>query len=189
MIGIYKITNLIDEKCYIGKSTNIDNRFKQYRSLREDRTNQHLYRAFLKYGLDNFSFEIIEECSKAELNDREIYWINYYKSINSDGMYNIAAGGAGGDTITGLSDEAYDNYIKKISKPRTEEFRKSQSERFSGENNPMYGKTGSLTQKKAVSNRVKGTKWINNGVEQTFVKPEELNHYLLNGWQLGMLKK
>jgi len=46
-----------------------------------------------KYGIDNFSFEVIEECSLEELNDKEKYWIKYYDSHNSSNGYNLTDGG------------------------------------------------------------------------------------------------
>lgn len=183
--GIYRIRNLVNGKCYIGKSVDIYHRFKEHREGR--RSSAILQRAFNKYGLENFSFEIIEECNKEDLCSREDYWIESTGSrING---YNIAAGGQGGDTITSLPKERYDSYISKLSKPRRDGFSEEQSARFSGENNPMYGNHTSDYQKKVVSERVSGTHWINNGISQTFAKGDKLREYLDNGWSLGMLNK
>lgn len=52
-----------------------------------------------KYGLDKFSFEVIEECRQEDLNDREIYWIKYYDSTNTEKGYNIKLGGNSGGNI------------------------------------------------------------------------------------------
>ena len=95
--GIYKITNMINNKVYIGKSNNIERRFSEHKSPYEwSRTpNKPLYLAFQKYGLMNFMFDIIEECDDTKLNDREKYWIDYYNSTNSDIGYNILSGGDG----------------------------------------------------------------------------------------------
>ncbi len=97
-IGIYKITNLINNKSYIGKSKNIENRFAYHKMpscwLKEK--NKPLYRAFQKYGIDSFTFDIIEECSADELNNKEIYWIGYYNSYKNG--YNATIGGDGGKT-------------------------------------------------------------------------------------------
>lgn len=92
MIGIYKITNQINGKCYIGQSVNITRRWKDHRTRYQTEDNL-LYRAIRKYGLENFSFEIIEECSQEKLNEREIYWIAFYNSANSDKGYNLTTGG------------------------------------------------------------------------------------------------
>ena len=65
MIGIYKIENLINGKVYIGQSNNIERRFSQHQSSYEQKRflDKPLYKAFAKYGIENFSFTIIEECS------------------------------------------------------------------------------------------------------------------------------
>lgn len=97
--GIYKITNQINNKCYIGKSCNIENRFNVHRAyLNQLRDwNKPLYRAFRKYGLDSFNFEIIEDLKEQYdmlCNKRERYWIKYYSSYGSNG-YNGTRGGDG----------------------------------------------------------------------------------------------
>lgn len=95
MIGIYKITNLINGKIYIGQSVKIKNRWQQHKQeVKSNRTNTLLYNAMRKYGLDNFSFEVIEECDKDQLNEREIYWISYYDSFNKEKGYNMTPGGS-----------------------------------------------------------------------------------------------
>lgn len=98
MIGIYKIENLINGKIYIGQSTDIARRWYQHKKYAEKqytgdrkRYYQHLYNAMRKYGIDNFSFEVLEETSVAQLNEREQYWIEYYHSYE-DG-YNNTRGG------------------------------------------------------------------------------------------------
>lgn len=81
--GIYKITNIQNQHCYIGQSRNIENRWKNHQiaahNPNDDCYEYPLYRAFRKYGIENFKFEIIEKCSIDILNEREQYWINYYK--------------------------------------------------------------------------------------------------------------
>ena len=76
--GIYKITNLVNGKVYIGQSQDIYSRWKEHKYARNKRECFALYGAFKKYGLDNFSFEIVEECSRDMLNDREDYWQEYF---------------------------------------------------------------------------------------------------------------
>ena len=87
IIGIYKITNLLNNKIYIGQSNNIERRFQEHKS----RNIIPIDQAIQKYGKENFSFEIIEECSLEQLNDRETYWIIKYNSI--DNGYNFSLGG------------------------------------------------------------------------------------------------
>lgn len=97
MCGIYKITNMKNNKMYIGQSVNIESRWKKHRtgpfSENNNQYNSSLYRAIRKYGIQNFRFEVIEECSKENLNDREIFWIGYYYSNNPDIGYNLTSGG------------------------------------------------------------------------------------------------
>lgn len=73
MIGIYKITNTINQKSYIGQSNCIERRFTQHKSPYEQArfADKPLYKAFKKYGIENFSFKIIEECPIEKLNERE----------------------------------------------------------------------------------------------------------------------
>lgn len=97
MIGIYKVENLINGKIYIGQSVNIENRWKEHRygpyTTTSSQYNTPFYRAIRKYEVENFSFEVIEECEPEELNEREIYWISKYKSTNLDKGYNLTKGG------------------------------------------------------------------------------------------------
>lgn len=81
MIGIYKITNLVNGKVYIGQSRDLHRRYLTHlRELRQRKhINYHLQNAWNKYGENNFKFEIIEECLEKQLNDKETYWFNYYK--------------------------------------------------------------------------------------------------------------
>lgn len=92
--GIYKITNKINGKCYIGQSNNIHRRWKQELAPNA-KLNPHLARAFEKYGIDNFEFEIIEECEREDLNERERFYIEIYNSINPALGYNKTLGGDG----------------------------------------------------------------------------------------------
>jgi group I intron endonuclease len=88
---IYKTTNLINGKFYIGKDKHNDPKYFGSGKI--------LKQAIKKYGIDNFIKEIIEECySEQQWLEREIYWIDYYNAINEG--YNIALGGNGGDTIS-----------------------------------------------------------------------------------------
>lgn len=92
--GIYKITNKINGKCYIGQSNDINRRWQQELSPNA-KLNPHLARAFEKYGTYNFEFEIIEECHRELLNEREQFWINLYNSADKNFGYNKTLGGDG----------------------------------------------------------------------------------------------
>jgi len=84
MAYIYKITNSINNKVYIGKtSKTIEERFKEHilDSKRERCEKRPLYNAFIKYGIENFFVEEIEKVPTDEkASEREIYWIEYYRS-------------------------------------------------------------------------------------------------------------
>lgn len=96
-IGIYKITNTINNKIYIGQSVHIEKRWYDERRRAFDETAiEYDYprsRAFRKYGLDHFLFEIIEECTVDLLNEREQYYIKLYNSVVPYG-YNLTLGGS-----------------------------------------------------------------------------------------------
>ena len=100
--GIYKITNLKNGKVYIGKSLNIKARFAAHKSYYKtnapSKNNRYwhnrLYTAMREDGIENFSFEIVEECSSQDLNDRERYWIQFFNSYENG--YNMTLGGDGG---------------------------------------------------------------------------------------------
>jgi group I intron endonuclease len=92
-MGIYKITNP-KGKIYIGKSKNIENRFKSYKKLQHCSQQRKLYNSLKKYGFENHLFEIIEECSLEKLNKKEIYWIQHFNSTKQG--LNLTLGGDGG---------------------------------------------------------------------------------------------
>ena len=96
MIGIYKITNLTNNKVYIGQSVNITRRLQEHKTGHNK--NSSIDQAIRQEGLENFKFEIIECCNFNNLNEREKYWIQYYNSY-LDG-YNDTAGGAGRPKLT-----------------------------------------------------------------------------------------
>ncbi len=87
IIGIYKITNKLNGKCYIGQSVDILLRWQEHNHKQGKRTSI-IKQALHKYGIDNFTFEVLEECSKEELNAKEIQYIFKLKP-----QYNIRGGG------------------------------------------------------------------------------------------------
>lgn len=100
--GIYLIQNKINNKVYIGLSVDIEERWQHHRSLylniNSKEANKPLYLAFRKYGIENFDFQILEECSLEELFDKEKYYIKLYDCCILDGYdkgYNLTRGGEG----------------------------------------------------------------------------------------------
>jgi len=81
--GIYRITNINSKMCYVGQAVDIADRWRQHikRAIgAEPRTQNKLYPAMYKEGLENFTFEIIEECDQSQLNRQEDYWQEFYKA-------------------------------------------------------------------------------------------------------------
>lgn len=79
--GIYKITNIKNQMCYVGQAVNIADRWKQHikRGIgAEAPTRNKLYPAMLEIGVENFTFEIVEECDRSKLNEREDYWQEFF---------------------------------------------------------------------------------------------------------------
>lgn len=94
--GIYVITNNINNKQYVGLSKDCWKRWadhfsKSYYSKKEDDLKKALYMAMRKYGRENFSFSILEECPEEQLSEREIYWINKLDTYHNG--YNETPGG------------------------------------------------------------------------------------------------
>lgn len=146
---IYKITNKINNKIYIGQTIRtLEERVKEHKRKK----NCSLYKAFNKYGIENFDFEIIEKCnSTEEMNEKEIYWIKYYDCLMPKG-YNLCEGGGQTNGYTHKEESKI-----KMSKNRG---------RYYGENNPFYGKTHTLEQKQKWSKERKG-KDLSKAIEKS----------------------
>lgn len=94
MAFIYKVTNNINQKVYIGKTDrDVETRWKEHKRHAKALSHIVFYKALLKYGFDNFTIETIEECDISVLNAREEYWINFFDSFFSG--YNGTLGGEG----------------------------------------------------------------------------------------------
>lgn len=122
---IYKITNTINNKIYIGQTTKtLEERKKSYHSTYKS-CRRPIESAMAKYGFENFTWEIIDYANtRKELDEKERYWISFYNSLTPNG-YNVELGG---------------NSIGKHS----EETKRKISEAQKGELNHMYGKKGKL---------------------------------------------
>lgn len=92
--GIYKLTNLKNQKAYIGQAVDLSTRWKDHikAGLGIDTPSNILYKAMTADGVENFSFEVLEECERSELNNRETYWIDFYNTTTFG--YNMTKGGA-----------------------------------------------------------------------------------------------
>jgi group I intron endonuclease len=146
---IYKVTNIVNGKMYIGQTVyDLKKRKGQHLySVKSYKDNFYFHRAIRKYGPDNFKWKIIHECDNINFLDRfEIFYIGYYDTYNNG--YNLTLGGGG--SVGG-----------KVSA----ETRHKLSIANSGKNNPMYGKKRSVEFKKKMSEAKKGKKNPNYGKE------------------------
>jgi group I intron endonuclease len=148
MFYIYRITNLINGKTYIGQH--------KYKDLNDDYmgSGKHLKAAQAKYGIENFKKEII--CKnvqyKETIDDMEKFYIKKEREQNPNGCYNIADGGQGGSINKGMHWKLSEEHKRNISeakkgernpqygKPLSEEHKRKISEALKGERNPQYGK-------------------------------------------------
>ena len=138
--GVYCIENMINNKRYIGQSVDIYKRWKHHKNELNNgkHHNYHLQSSWNSYGESCFKFYILENCDISLLDNREIYYINFYNTKNCDYGYNLNDGGSGNQA------PSY-------------EIRRRMSENHadvSGENNPNYGKHMSEeTKRKMIANR------------------------------------
>lgn len=167
---IYKITNQINSKIYIGQDKHNNPNYLGSGKI--------LHLAFKKYGTENFIKEIIEECeSKEHLDERERYWINFYKSTDRNIGYNIALGGKGGDTISNHPDrdlirQKHSEWMqennptrgRKKSEDEIERWKDSFIGKYTGENSPNFGKKHNDDSKIKMSEARK--KWHENLTEE-----------------------
>lgn len=110
MVGIYKIENLINHKIYIGQSVHIERRWGEHCRAK---AKSLIGKAIHKYGKENFSFTILEECLVGQLNEKEEYYIHYFNSIVPNG-YNIMDYCNNGQTSYVLDKEILQEIIDKI---------------------------------------------------------------------------
>lgn len=137
---IYKATNLINGKYYIGKTTTtLEKRIRAHKTA-STKKKWVFYHAILKYGFDNFKWEILSECGDLDvLNELE----KKYISENIDG-YNIAKGGNGGDTFTNNPNkEQLRENVSKFHKDKvlTEEHKDKISKAHEGKCKPWASET------------------------------------------------
>jgi len=156
---IYQIKNKINEKKYIGKTEKtIQSRWSSHCKNAKNNVNRYLYDAMNKYGINNFSVDMIEVCEDVRtLNEREKYWINFYKTTNKEFGYNMQEGGTGGAQPYEIRMRAGKKIsIKNTGKKRTDEFKIQCSKRMIGDKNPakrleVREKIGSTLKRKYLS--------------------------------------
>ena len=90
MTGIYLVTNKVNGHQYVGQSVDIKRRWMEHTCPSSINNNRTINKAYRKYGKENFVYEVLEECSESELDEREIYWIEKLHPV-----YNMNKGGVG----------------------------------------------------------------------------------------------
>ena len=187
---IYKITNNINQKFYIGKTINdIKKRFACHKSNAKSNKNTILCNAFRKYGSENFSISIIEAniLSESDLNNKEIYWISLLKP-----QYNMTLGGEGvsghspsKETRLKISISNKNNNIKRTVEQRNNisiknKGRKRTVEQIHNISNSQKGKKLSYSHKLKISNSIKGISKPKNVCRISDRKEMNLSHF--NRW-------
>jgi group I intron endonuclease len=158
---IYKITNKVDGKIYIGQTIQVlEYRWRKHRNVGSNCC--YLKRAFNKYGIDNFDFKLICICFDEDLNKYEIQYMEKYNSMVPNG-YNLRKGGNSG--------KHHEETKKKIS-----ESLKGRTDIFRPKTNYRLGKHHSEETKKKISDALKGrTDMIKNKINAKNIIIKEKN--------------
>lgn len=193
---IYKTTNLVNGKIYIGqhKSETLDlTRYKGSGTLLKEQ--------FQKFGWSNFKCELLEECfSASELDEKEIYWIDYYQSRDPAVGYNISQGGTEGCYFRGCHHTKEEKKkISNSSKDRVSIHKNSINKRVKKDTLEYYLAEGwqlgtikrapTQQEKEVRGNKIrlrkKGCKYYTNGTKIIFVNPEQIAEIELEGFFPG----
>jgi group I intron endonuclease len=147
---IYKITNTLDNKCYIGQTiTNIEERWRHHKTNSSNCL--YLKNAFKKYGINKFKFEIVCICFDDDLNRFEIEYIKHFNSLVPNG-YNLKAGGKCGGKL-------HQETKEKISKTLTEKYKNGYVHQYKDNKHPWLGRKHTLESKIKISISLTGRKF------------------------------
>ena len=154
---VYVIRNQVTCKVYIGQTKNPKGRKAgHWCAGRTGNPDTLLYRSMRKHGVENFSFEVIEECADEAIDERERFWVAHFDSFNPEKGYNLTSGGEGGKEFSNESCEKIRQKALKRQSPSEEtrrkigdatrgkpnpQFQKLRAEQH-GSRNPMFGRCG-----------------------------------------------
>lgn len=159
--GIYKITS-ITGCIYIGQSVNIHWRWREHKRYFGSGS-PRLHNSFKKHGIENHTFEILEECPRELLNEREIHWIKHFDSFDTPHGMNLVNGGFG--SRPSLETRKRQGEAQKKKAPPTEEARKNMSKSQMG-NKYRLGTKHPEEVKKNISKKLRGNKY-SLGIKQS----------------------
>ena len=187
--GIYCIENIVTHKKYIGQSINIYYRWRKHKEALNSNThdNSYLQNSWNKYGQENFSFYIVEQCGCDQLNEREIYYIEYYNTLDRKFGYNLKTGGQ--DCPTYYNDEIKEkmresirnsynyNDLRRRRSEITRQYWENQENknRILGKNNVMFGKHHTDETKNKISKTKKSKHYESWNKNHNIVFCAELN--------------
>lgn len=162
---IYKAINKLNLKVYVGQTvSNMNDRIRSHKYASKNKKG-YFNKALNKYGIENFIWEVIEECNtKAELDIGEKFWINRLKSNNRKFGYNLEGGGT---------------LAKEISESTRLKVGNASKIRNAGKLNPMYGKTHSLDVRSVISKKQSNEhhyRWLDIDVEEMNIFYEKTNN-------------
>lgn len=196
MTGIYKITSPTN-KVYIGQTRDTNRRFRQYKNMR-CKTQTKLYCSLISHGAENHIFEVIEECDEGapwqELDEREIYYMTFYKEQGFE-LLNLAEGGKSGPgkSNKGRKESPEANAKKRIWMKGKQnslgyKFTKEQSENLSQKlkgRQAVLGKHWTLTE--AQKERYRGNKYCLGKKRPEYVVEQMRKRFTGNKLRLGLL--
>ena len=161
--GIYKITNTINNKLYIGCASNIRTRVNGHLyDLRKGiHSNTYLQKAWNKYGKENFIFEMIEKCDITDLHAKEHYWVNEFNCLDRSIGYNLKPTDPNGCSIHSEETKEKLRQANKGKKPSALCIQKLKERTLSTEHKEILRKSRETIDFKKLHREKKGKKIIN----------------------------